>query len=282
MPGKNPVGRPKKRPKIEADDPGDLMEIEARVAQLRKPAPISTIDSESEVEVVEEVRVKKEVKKEVKEEVREVPVKKEVEEPRSEVNGQLAGLGLGPMVEMSNKRKFFLLEGKKGAEHGVKGAQYGRLGGRPKTSRGTEKRLRASPKKRDDSFGFLARIEVAELVDKVLEICSKRQWDLDEVYTYLSQQTGRPKHKIKWAHENVDQWREYVEKLKLGKGSKGTLNKRGQREGYSMTFSTSKGLRAPGGGAKAVFAPLYPAVKLFFYLERANGRYVDREDLVVS
>ena len=97
----------------------------------------------------------------------------------------------------------------------------------------------------------------------------------------MSQQTRRPKAKIKWAHENVAQWREYVEELQLGKGSKGTLNKRGHREGYSRTFSTSRGLRAKGGGAKSVFAPLYPAVKLFFIFERANGRYVDREDLVV-
>ena len=259
------------------------MEIEDRVAQLRKPAPISRIDSEREVEVVEEGHVKKEVKKEVKEEVvEEVPVKKEYEELRSEVNDQLAGIGLGPIVERSNKRKLCAEAGFEGAKYGVEGAKYGRLGGRPKEWRKIEKRLRASPKKRDDSFGFLARIEVAELVDKVLEIFLKKNWDLDDVYTYVSQQTGRPKAKIKWAHENVDQWRAYVETLKLGKGSKGTLNKRGQREGYSTTFSTSKGLRAPGGGPKPVFAPLYPAVKLFFVLERANGRYVDREDLVVS
>ena len=31
-----------------------------------------------------------------------------------------------------------------------------------------------------------------------------------------------------------------------------------------------------------MFSDLYPAVKLFFVLERANGRYVDREDLVME
>ena len=194
MPKKNPVGRPKKRPRIEADDQQDLMEIEARVAQLMKPSPISTIDSESEVEVVEEVRVKKEVKQEelVKKEVEEGPVKKEVEELRSEVNDQLAGMGLGPIVERDNKRKLCAEAGFEGAKYGVEGAKYGRLGGRPADKEkaaslsGATKRLRGSPKKRDDSFGWLARIEVAELVDKVPEICSKKQWGLDEVYTYLS------------------------------------------------------------------------------------------------
>ena len=96
----------------------------------------------------------------------------------------------------------------------------------------------------------------------------------------MSQQLGRPKAKIKWAHENVEMWRKYVKDAQLGMGSKNTLRMRGRSEGFNSTFSTTRGLRAPGAGTKAQFKELYPAVKLFFVLERANGRYVDKEDLV--
>ena len=234
-------------------------------------------------EEVEELRSEVPVKKEVEE----VLVKKEVEERRSEVNDQLASLGLGPAVERHGLRKRCAEIGKMQGKHGFKGAEYGRLGGRPagkeKAASLSEptKRLRGSPKKRDESFGWHARIEVAELVDKVLEVCSKRKWCLDDVYTYLSQQLSRPKAKVKWAHENVEMWRKYVKEAQLGKCNKNTLRMRGKSESYNATFTTSKGLRAPGGGSKSQFKELYPAVKLFFVLERANGRYVDREDLVV-
>ena len=198
----------------------------------------------------------------------------------AEVNDKLTCLGLRPIgadFERTLKQKRF---GEMGKLRGVEGVEYGRLGGRPRELRASEKRrLRGAPKKRDDSFGWLAKIEVAELVDKVVEITKLA---VDDVYTYLSQQTGRPKAKIKLAHEKVETWRANVRARNLGGGSKGSLRTRGRTLGYSNTFSTSKGLRAPGGGAKAIFSDLYPAVKLFFVLERANGRYVDREDLVVS
>ena len=49
-----------------------------------------------------------------------------------------------------------------------------------------------------------------------------------------------------------------------------------------MTLRTTKGLRAPGAGSKAQLSELYPALKNWFERQRANGKWVDLEMLVLE
>ena len=188
-------------------------------------------------------------------------------------------------------KRQFSIAGLKGAEHGWKGAEYGRLGGRPRKrvdelQDGDRLNPLSNRKKqcakglRDETFNIMARLEIAELVKTLLPSFTQGGLEVGDVYTFLSDRTGRPKQKIKWAHENEDKWLEERKRLHLGAGSKGTLRAHGEHGPSS--FSTAKGLRAAGAGAKAMFEGLYPSMRSFFDFERSSGRFIDVEDLIIE
>ena len=98
-----------------------------------------------------------------------------------------------------------------GARHGLRGAEFGRLGGRPQKvergglvaclagaalSRGNRKKL-CVKRLKDESFGSVARLQVCKLVEELREPLSNHGFDLEDIYTFLHDQTGRPKDKIK-------------------------------------------------------------------------------------
>jgi hypothetical protein len=200
--------------------------------------------------------------------------------------GVLVEAGVNSAVGMKNfelqASGEFKRFGELGKHHGIKGAEYGRLGGRPRKNRvesqvihmqrvvlskSNRKELSIKPK-RDDSFGIMARLEVAKLVHKLLPVVEQQGGSLDDVFTYLADHTNRPKAKIKWAFENEGLW----QKLKLE-------NKIG---GACATLKTTKGLRTPGGGATAQLSELYPTLRIWFERQRSNGNFVDLEMLVLE
>ncbi len=176
------------------------------------------------------------------------------------------------------------------------GAQYGRLGGRPRKSTFegqlvpvqkafescTNRKELSTKSKRDDSFGIFARLEIAKLVRKVLPVVEKQDGTLDDVFTYLSDHTGRTKAKIKWAWDNEQLWKDQQQLSRVGAGTKGSRAAQGVRDGSSMTLKTTKGLMATGAGSKAQLGELYPALKNWFERQRANGKWVDLEMLVLE
>ena len=128
---------------------------------------------------------------------------------------------------------------------------------------------------RDDSFGIIARLEVCALVKKLLPTFRTGGFELSDVYTFLSDETLRPKEKIKWAHENEAKWLAEKARLSLGAGSRGSLSTQGVRSSFGVKFSTSRGLRTSGAGVKPLLEGLYPAMREYFGIERAAGRFVD-------
>ena len=189
-------------------------------------------------------------------------------------------------------KRQFSIAGLKGAEHGWKGGEYGRLGGRPRKkveelqdgdrlNPSSNRKKQCAKGLRDETFNIIARLEIAELVKTLLPSFTQGGLEVGDVYTFLSDRTGRPKQKIKWAHENEDKWLEEKKRLHLGAGSKGTLRAHGEH-GQVASFSTAKGLRAAGAGAKALFEGLYPSLRSFFSFERSSGRFVDVEDLLLE
>ena len=130
------------------------------------------------------------------------------------------------------------------------GAEYGRLGGRPRKSdvenrlvpfqkaleSSTNRKQLSSTSKRDDSFGIFAQIEIAKLVRKLLPVVEKQDGTLDDVFTYLSDHTGRAKAKIKWAFDNEEKWKDQQRLSRVGAGTKGSRAAQGVRDGSSMTL----------------------------------------------
>ena len=104
---------------------------------------------------------------------------------------------------------------------------------------------------------------------------------IEDIYTFLHDQTGRPKDKIKWAFENKAKWIEEKARLQLGEGST-SANARGMNRKLSNLFFTSLGLMAKGAGAKPIFQCLHEPMKTWFFIARNNGRHIDMEDLVVK
>ena len=86
---------------------------------------------------------------------------------------------------------------------------------------------------RDDSFGIIARLEVCALVKKLLPAFKNGGFELADVYAFVSDETLRPKEKIKWAHENEAKLLEEKEALSLGAGSKGSLSTQGSKQLWS-------------------------------------------------
>ena len=214
------------------------------------------------------------------------PIEPKVFSPEGKL--QMVKLGFSPVTDQQLKKMEFHVWGMKGAEHGVKGKEFGKLGGRPrKLEEGQEgylvgsgnRRLHAVKPKKDMTFGVHAKFEMCQLVESLIPIFEKEGLKVCDVYTYLSDQTGRTKTQVELSHTGKEHWIEEIDRLQLGKGSHGSLRKRGSR-GQVDRFVTAKGLRAQGGGAKAVFSDLYGTFKAFFKNERDNGRYIDSEDLV--
>ena len=77
-------------------------------------------------------------------------------------------------------------------------------------------------------------------------------------------------------------WQKLKVETKIGAGTKGGRAAHGVRETSSTTLKTSKGLRTPGGGAKAQLGELYPPLRIWFERQRANGNFVDLEMLVLE
>ena len=207
----------------------------------------------------------------------------------------LVEIGYSPLNPRAEKRIEHHRHGALGAHHGLRGAEFGRLGGRPKKvensglaacsagaalSRGNRKK-QCVKRVKDESFGIVARLQVCKLVEELREALSNHELDLEDIYTFLHDKTGRPKDKIKWAFENKARWIEEKARLQLGEGST-SANARGMNRKLSNPFLTSMGLRAQGGGAKPIFQCLHEPMKKWFWGERSNGRYIDMEELVVE
>jgi len=206
-----------------------------------------------------------------------------------------SGLSLATNAELQQSGQFKKW-GSLGKEYGSMGAEYGRLGGRPRKIKVegqivpmqkalescTNRKELSTKSKRDDSFGIVARLEIAKLVRKLLPVVEKQDGALDDVFTYLSDHTGRTKAKIKWAWDNEQLWKDQQQLSRVGAGTKGSRAAQGVRDGSSMTLKTTKGLRLPGGGSKAQLSELYPALKIWFERQRANGKWVDLEMLVLE
>ena len=107
--------------------------------------------------------------------------------------------------------------------------------------RGNMKSQVVKPKS-DEPFGPVARLEIANLVHKLLPICQKRGLGLQEVCVYLSDKLGGKKAKTQAAHERTQRWIKDIDRLQLGKGSRHSLRKRGSR-GLAHRFVTPKGLK---------------------------------------
>ena len=88
---------------------------------------------------------------------------------------------------------------------------------------------------KDESFGIVARLQVCKLVEELREPLSNHGFDLEDIYTFLHDQTGRPKDKIKWAFENKARWIEEEERLQLGEGTT-SANARGMNRKLSNPF----------------------------------------------
>ena len=129
-------------------------------------------------------------------------------------NRVLADIGLSPMPEKIENNLVSSRYGATGAAHGFKGAELGRLGGRPKkkvkqdagtlgsalaqAALSTSARKRQCVKRvRDGSFGSIARLEVCDLAHNLQQPLKEHGFELGDIYTFLSDQTDRAKHKTK-------------------------------------------------------------------------------------
>ena len=205
-----------------------------------------------------------------------------------DLSPSLVGLGFSPIDQRMVKQLTFSEVGKLGAKHGIKGAEFGRLGGRRvkdkvKVEQGLVQKnslKRVVKRANDNTFTIAAKLDMCSLVEKCLPLFEAKGLSVNDVYVYLQQQTGRTKAQIELAHTKKEKWVEEEQRLQLGKGTNNTLRKQGHKQG--LRFVTSKGVRAKGGGAKAIFEDLYPAIETYFKDERDNGRYIDSEDLVLE
>ena len=311
-------GRPRKRPRsLEETVAGELPEL-AEEMQAVKKATKKEVETRSDVVVENEAQLA--LEDEALPDVLEQPVETQValedeallDEARpDEVEGEALSEGQGLLFEVKveddsglstashaelRQSGQFKKWGSLGKEYGSMGAQYGRLGGRPRNIKVegqivpmqkalescTNRKELSTKSKRDDSFGIFARLEIAKLVRKLLPVVEKQDGTLDDVFVYLSDHTGRAKAKIKWAWDNEQLWKDQQQLSRVGAGTKGTRAAQGVRDGSSMTLRTTKGLRAPGAGSKAQLGDLYPALKNWFERQRANGRWVDLEMLVLE
>ncbi len=73
--------------------------------------------------------------------------------------------------------------------------------------------------------------------------------------------------------------RQWVERLQVGLGSRGSPNKKGSRLQPSKRRSDSKGVRAPGGGRKNLLLPFYEEVKRWHAEERVMNHQIDPRDV---
>jgi hypothetical protein len=308
-PKKNPVGRPRKRPKgVEDLVSSEHPEVIEAIGKLRKPEPLVSMAHQVVLEEVfeecfpvdgeEQHQGEEPVEEDLQEALEDGPQGKElVEEDFQEAleDGQSKPKPIELKQEFG-KLGFEVQDwtlvaierakaGNSGGEHGWKGGEFGSLGGRPRKqvealSEGqrlnpvSDRKKQCTKALRDDSFGIIARLEVCALVKKLLTTFQTGGFELSDVCTIL-----RPKEKTKWAHENEAEWLAEKEGLSLGAGIKVSLSTQGVRSNVGVKFSTSRGLRTSGAGAKPLLEGHYPAMREYLGIERAGGRFVDSEDL---
>jgi hypothetical protein len=75
-------------------------------------------------------------------------------------------------------------------------------------------------------------------------------------------------------------WEAKVKNSTVGQGTRGSLNKRGQRLKIAHRKNFARGVRASGGGRKDHFKEFKVALKQWAELERGNGQTLDSHDLV--
>ena len=217
----------------------------------------------------------------------------EVAEPL-DMSEEAAG-SLGVIVELPAAVKLSPREyGLLGAEHGMKGGELGRLGGRPRKSLCSGFHLEGSEqlfefegvtssnrvplghvRKRDETFGIVAKLEFCDMVEQQLPLFLNSGRTLNDVHHAVAKETGRAVDVVKKTVQHKDKWVDEQARLRLGRGSKGTLRSHGVSGSFTKTFSVSKGLRAKGAGTKAQLAELYPVMRTWFEKRRAAGYYVD-------
>ena len=222
----------------------------------------------------------------------------EVAEPL-EMAEEAAG-SLGVIVELPAAVKLSPREyGLLGAQHGIKGGEFGRLGGRPRKSLSSgfecsgqlvefegvtsSNRLPLSHvRKRDESFGIVAKLDICKMVEQQLPLFLNSGRTLNDVHHAVAKETGRTVDVVKKTVQHKDKWVEEQARLRLGRGSKGTLRSKGVAGSFFQTFSVSKGLRAKGAGTKPQLAELYPVMRTWFEKRRAAGYYVDAGALLIQ
>ena len=229
-PKANPVGRPKKRPKeVEALLGEEREEVEAAIKRLKKPDAAAVQDAIEDVFqdcLVEGQSDEHEVAEEDVQDAVQEPQVEEVEKPQVhgvEASAKVAKdleLGIvqkglkeeGYEVQIEDLKRLEVkrqhaIAGLKGAEHGWKGGEYGKLGGRPRKkveelqdgdrlNPSSNRKKQCAKGLRDETFNIIARLEIAELVKKLLPSFTQGGLEVGDVYTFLSDRTGRPKQKI--------------------------------------------------------------------------------------
>ena len=75
-------------------------------------------------------------------------------------------------------------------------------------------------------------------------------------------------------------WEAKVKDCSVGKGSRGSLNKRGQNLKRTISGKTARGCRADGGGRTDRFKHFKVALKEWVKIERENGQAIDGHDMI--
>ena len=278
-------GRPPKRPRLDIES---VMAASAAIAgQIVEVANEGKI-----VEAADEGQIVGFADDDQSFEVAEEPEPAAVEESALEVEESVPFNQLSP----HDKKKQQI-------EWGKQGGQYGRLGGRPRgLSQGlgvltqdacdviveqqssplSNRRPLSRVSRRDDSFGIVAKLEVCQKVKELRPSFESSGYIIEDVYAAVAKLTGREYKRVKLAAQDEDKWLLEKQRLQMGKGTKGTLRSPGQSKSFLQTMTVSRGLRAKGAGAKPDLPELYVKIREWFEKQRAAGRYVDANMLVMQ
>ena len=104
---------------------------------------------------------------------------------------------------------------------------------------------------------------MCSIVEELAPKFEATQLDCEDVYTYLHHEIGRTRAQTERTSKGKYKRLKKQAHLNLGKGANSSSFKRGCRGSRASGFITSKGLRAQGGGRKAIFDDLYPGIKQY-------------------
>ena len=124
--------------------------------------------------------------------------------------------------------------------------------------------------------GAATKLQMARQMVKLKKSCStEAEFRSSAVSLY-----GKQWKTLDRIMQREDEWKERVDKFRLGVGSRGTVSAKGTCcKGGRMVLKGGRGARASGGGRKNMFWHLQMQMKEWLQKERAFNHHVDKVDV---